>query len=181
MMDRRTTVVLLNVILLCYLPNVIGQDLPYPCNIKPIATISADWHSWLEESEPIRIIGNHYFNETYDFPGKGTLKEPFMIENLYINLNKTKSTRSAIEIDHVDAHFTIRNCVFQGFNIWFDDPDGAWMSMLGMGIHLWDVGNGLIQNCTFLGSSAGVFINECENVSVYRNNKTCNSVSLNPQ
>ncbi|MHA1636819.1 MAG: right-handed parallel beta-helix repeat-containing protein [Candidatus Thorarchaeota archaeon] len=110
-------------------------------------------YSYLNSSAPLYIVGNHGFTEL-NFSGDGSEESPYIIENLFFDLNNTGEMPyglTAIEIRWTDIHIIIRDCVFQGEGLWKDDPEsGISFDIQGTGIKLMNVNNTQIYNNTFI-------------------------------
>jgi parallel beta-helix repeat protein len=117
--------------------------------------------SELNISEPIDIIDDSHFNMKFGHTGNGTLNHPYIIENLFIDLNLTGGDgldldetwiAQAIKVRNTRCHFIIRDCVFQGRARWLNDPRYTTppFDIMGTGISLQDVVNAVIYNNTFI-------------------------------
>ncbi|MHA2085610.1 MAG: right-handed parallel beta-helix repeat-containing protein [Candidatus Thorarchaeota archaeon] len=126
-------------------------------------------NSQLTLSEPIVIYQDSDFVSTHNFSGSGTSESPYLIENLFFNLNESHNP-VAIEIHNTRANFLIQNCVIQGINEMQEigDPD-EWMWVAGIGIELWNVSNGAVQNCNFSIFGDGIFLFKSSNISITDN------------
>lgn len=128
----------------------------------------------LNESAPIKIDGDDdVFWSTV--AGNGTIEKPYIIENLYINLNDTEPKQfNAIWIMNTSNHFIVQNCTFYGHNeiIVYKDELGKpypWMEIYGYGINLEHVENGYIYNCTFILNHQGIQVWDTRNCEIRDN------------
>jgi hypothetical protein len=96
-------------------------------------------------SEPIRITANEVF-PSMEIEGNGTETNPYILENLYIDLNTTESSNKAIDIRNVDCYFIIRNCYILGKVHWTQYQT---LDIKGIGIYLKNVEHAYIFNNTF--------------------------------
>jgi parallel beta-helix repeat protein len=139
--------------------------------------------SGLNESMPIDIRTNADFESKYSFEGNGTPENPYLIENLYINLNSSAipddfwlDKHSAITVYCTSAHFVIRNCLFAGEARWDNETYvEPFLDLRGYGIHLQALSNATVYNNTFAFTTVGVYgyyIHDC--------NLTGNSFLGNP-
>ncbi|MHA2140303.1 MAG: right-handed parallel beta-helix repeat-containing protein [Candidatus Thorarchaeota archaeon] len=98
----------------------------------------------------IYIKASEDFNEKYDFAGEGTEDDPFIIEGLVFQVRGY-----GIRIRNTDAHFIIRDCVFEA-------PFGKG----GTAIYLSKVANGIIENSEISNMNRGVAIHKSENIVI---------------
>ena len=172
--DRGIVVVkLIRVLLLL----VVLSAVPVPVSAVPepdsfeVAQLAFD-SSGLNESLPIDIRTNADFESKYSFEGNGTPDHPYLIENLYINLNSSEipddfwlDNHSAITIWCTSAHFIIRNCLFVGEARWDNETYvEPFLDLRGYGIHLQALSNATVYNNTFVFTTVGVYgyyIHEC--------------------
>ena len=97
---------------------------------------------------------------THSTPGgDGTPGNPFVIENLNLNLS---SYDCGISIFGTDYHFIIRNCQFFG---------GGYES----GIEIWNAANGTITNNTMTNYRYGILVKGATNINITINNLSYNS------
>lgn len=111
---------------------------------------------------PIVITSDADF-ETQGWVGNGTIEEPYIIENLSINGNKSTS---CIAIFNTTVHFVVRNCLL--FNASGVNPNTSgvywdWQTgIMSPGINsilLYNVTNGLIEHNRVVDNwSAGIFL-----------------------
>ncbi|MDH4214229.1 MAG: right-handed parallel beta-helix repeat-containing protein [Candidatus Thorarchaeota archaeon] len=104
---------------------------------------------------PITIIGDSDF-ETQGWPGGGNKTSPYIIEGLSIISNV-----SCIRIEDTSVNFVIRNCTFSSNNT--ETPQR------GTSIDLYNVTNGVIENCTMYGQSCAFESTYAEHTSFRRN------------
>jgi parallel beta-helix repeat protein len=102
--------------------------------------------------------------ETYKSSGNGSASNPYIIENL--NLNLTDQMKGGISIFNTEYYFTIQNCVLIG------DNDAA-------GILIWGAKNGIITNNKITNFQYGVQVksissDSSENINITNNNLTEN-------
>jgi len=76
-----------------------------------LVAISNTSHSYYVSSSPIIITSDSDF-ALYNFPGTGTVDDPYIIENF----NITGAGDCGIYISAVSAYFVIRNCIVDGFD-----------------------------------------------------------------
>lgn len=110
--------------------------------------------------DPINIDSNNDFLE-YNFPGSGTVEDPYILENIHIYNDR----KSLITINNTNAHFIIRNCILDGIRLNFG----------GNGIQLDSVANGYLVNNTITRTSQGVVLVNCQNFVIAGNRISNNS------
>ncbi|MHA1905204.1 MAG: right-handed parallel beta-helix repeat-containing protein [Candidatus Thorarchaeota archaeon] len=121
----------------------------------------------LNTSEPIDINWDSDFFEHFGHTGNGTLNHPYIIENLFIDLNLTGGDgiyldetwiAHAIEIKNTRSHFIIRDCVLQGRARWLNDPRYSTppFDIMGTGIYLQNVANAIVYNNTVILTSQAI-------------------------
>ena len=88
---------------------VVGIGLITTSLIIPFAVFEVHKNK-LTDHDPIVIWGDEDF-DVYDFPGKGTLSNPYKIENY----NITTSLSVGISIWNTTKHFVIRNCFINAY------------------------------------------------------------------
>lgn len=103
--------------------------------------------------EPIFINGDEDFVDQH-WPGDGTPRRPYRIENLYIEVKSWDEV--AIVIINTQADFMITNCHVEG--------PGRHSGTYGIGVL--NVSTGRILNCNITGHRYGIRITECQNVMV---------------
>lgn len=108
-------------------------------------------------SQGIDISSDADFKK-YNFPGTGSVDDPYIIENFDI---KPKDTPSGINIEYVTKHFIIRNCIIE--------PGGGWLGFRG--INIWIVSDGIakISNNSLKNCAQGIFIYESKEVTIEDN------------
>ena len=114
---------------------------------------------------PILIDNNTHFENqasTEDWPGNGTLENPYIIKNLLID--RGGNDGFCIEIYNTTVHFIIRNCSLHGAT-----------KNNGAGIYLKNVTNGqLIRNdCT--NNFRGIALENSTNITISSNNCSINT------
>ena len=109
------------------------------------------------EHEPIVIWRDIDFIG-YQFPGKGTAKDPYRIENLNIKANETE----AIYISSTTQHFVIQNCLITNIAEWGGD----------YGIYIEYAGNGTVEidSNVFDNFRTAIFIESSRIASISNNN-----------
>ncbi len=112
----------------------------------------------------IHINGNwSATNTTYDWCyGKGTLTEPYIIENITVNAG---GVGSCIFIENTADYFIIRNCTF------INSGPGVYDS----GIRLEDVSKGKILSNNISVGHHGIYLTDCYNNTLGNNNITKNT------
>lgn len=141
--------------------------------------------SELNTSEPIDINWDSDFEEQFSHTGNGTLNHPYIIENLFIDLNLTGGDgryldetwiAHAIQVRNTRSHFIIRDCVFQGRGRWFGPPHYVipTFDIMGSGVSFQNVANAVVHNNTFILTSRAIggwdmFNNTFKNNTVYGN------------
>ncbi|TFH03557.1 MAG: hypothetical protein E4H14_16560, partial [Candidatus Thorarchaeota archaeon] len=91
-----------------------------------------------------------------NIPGSGTEEDPYVIENLEI-----KSNIECIFIVYTSKHYVVRNCL-----LWSDSSQGE-------GITINHADHGLVENCTIIKKSYGIFVMNTNGL-VIRNNSMYN-------
>ena len=118
----------------------------------------------LVESDPLVIDGDDEL-ASQGFPGAGTEEDPYIIENLHINLNETPAD-SAIQVQNTTHHFEISHCVFGGE---IDTDSYEHEVYRGDGIFFDRVANARIHNNSFIHTQIAVNIYGCENLTIETN------------
>ena len=113
----------------------------------------------LTPPDPIYIKGNDNFTipDPVNGGGSGTENDPYIIENWVIS----SENAHGIWIENTTAYFVIRNCVVENGG----DPYGY------VGIYLYNVVNGRIENCISENNGAGIVLENSSN-NILTNN-TC--------
>ncbi|MHA2424055.1 MAG: right-handed parallel beta-helix repeat-containing protein [Candidatus Thorarchaeota archaeon] len=96
---------------------------------------------------PITIGADSDFDDA-GFSGLGTEEEPYLLENVEIN-----TTVTAVSIMDSRAHFIFRNCLFLS---------------LENGILLFNVTNGVFEDCIIQANTAGISATGCEWITIDR-------------
>lgn len=115
---------------------------------------------------PIVIDGDANFTATAQaegWPGNGTSENPFIIENLDIDLGGAPG--DCITILNTLVHFIIRDCNLTGASI---DP--------GSGIYLFNIVNGKLINNTCNGNDNGIYLDYSRSSTL--SNNTCSSNNI---
>jgi parallel beta-helix repeat protein len=132
----------------------------FPSTIGIIFTINFFFNSNLHP--PITIESNVDFI-SYEFPGNGTLDNPYIIKNFKIGA--TGSNSIGISVSNTNAYFIIKNCLvysdFVGIRLWDVSAGTAWIinntcisrTRNGGGIGILDT-----TNCTILANTCKNFI-----------------------
>jgi parallel beta-helix repeat protein len=117
-------------------------------------------HAALTTHDSILIVGNDNFTLANGVvTGSGTENNPYIIENWVISAENA----DGIEIGNTTAYFIIRNCLLEnGYSYW-------------VGIRLYTVTNGKIENCTCSNvSNIGIFLIHSSNNTL--TNNTCENI-----
>ncbi|MFW9811505.1 MAG: NosD domain-containing protein [Candidatus Thorarchaeota archaeon] len=93
-----------------------------------------------------------------NWPGNGSESSPYSISNLRFSPDED----SIIRIYNTRAHFLLNNCVFESQDSY------PWPSY-GAGVILFNVSNGVIENCSINGKNTGLGITNINNTLI-RNN-----------
>ncbi len=139
----------------------------------------------------IHITGSNWTTAAnYDWcSGKGTWGEPYVIENITIDVNKS-STGWGIKIaESYNDYFEIRNCTIfnSGSEISLDgimlenvnnsQLTGNNLSNLNWGIDLWHCGNNTISNNVIFNTSTGILIQWASWDNLVKNNNISQCIS----
>lgn len=96
--------------------------------------------------EPITITGNQDFI-SQGWPGNGSQTNPYRLENLSINGNKT-----CISIANTDAFFIVTGCVLSALDV----PEGPPFALC---VHFSNVTNGILMNSVVTSGSSAILLN----------------------
>jgi parallel beta-helix repeat protein len=118
------------------------------------------------QNDPIDISGDD--DSDWDsFSGSGTAEDPYLIENLFIDLNGT-AFHEAIKIwNAIETHFIIQNCHLNGESEWVIGECYKYYDISGFGIQLWNCDFATIRNCKFTILSRGVDLYRAKNTTVH--------------
>ncbi|MHA2306841.1 MAG: right-handed parallel beta-helix repeat-containing protein, partial [Candidatus Hodarchaeales archaeon] len=108
---------------------------------------------------PISITNIIDFSTTYNFPGSGTINNPYLIEGY----NFTDGTTDLVYIWSTDAFFIIRNCLMNG------------VIGTNYGIILEDVENGLMYENTIHSTTYGIRVGSSSKNNTLTNNHIYNN------
>lgn len=138
----------------------------------------------LTVSNPISIYSDEDFNK-YNFTGNGTVSNPFIIRNIFINTTES----FAIFIYNISKHLIIKGCVLTGMagaihiadtgnatitiedNICSDLPERGERDN-GWGIYVYNSTSCVIRNNTFLNITDGIEMLYSPNAIIENNNCT---------
>jgi len=126
--------------------------------------------------DTILILDDSEFNTTNGVTsGNGTIGNPYIIENWYINVSEIEGDFFGIIIVDTDAYYTIRNC-------YINDTDENEPSHNSFGIYLDKANNGIIENCYINECVIGTLLEECNNVN-FNNNiyNRCGGTESSPE
>ncbi len=114
--------------------------------------------------EPIAISSDSDF-ELQGFPGNGTLNNPYVIEDLYIDYQEyVQEHPAAITISHTQVHFIIRDCMLEA-GIGPTTPPGTGAE----GIRLENVSNAYIDHCNLVLFSIGIQLRSASHSQITKN------------
>lgn len=114
--------------------------------------------------EPIVINSDSDF-ELQGFLGNGTMSNPYVIENLYIDYQEyIQEHPAAITISHTQAHFIIRDCMLEA-GIGPTTPPGTGAG----GIRLENVSNAYIDHCELILFSTGIQVRNASYCQIANN------------
>lgn len=105
---------------------------------------------------PVSIQSDSDF-EAQDWPGNGSVNNPYRIEDLSFEISDVSD--ECVIIKNVTSHFIIKNCSFS-----FDTSPTQHHG--GEGVSLRQVSNGRIINCSFTHFYYGVFTEEVANMTI---------------
>jgi parallel beta-helix repeat protein len=142
-------------ILLCLIIIIIG--------LLVLLIVTSSLTTALTPHDPIKIVGNEDFAqqaENEGWPGDGTVEDPYVIDGYDINYSAT----NGIEIKDTNVNFIIRNSVVNN------------RTYLFKGIFLYNVSNGIIENCSLHNNSQGIYLDHSKfnifiNISISNNLK----------
>ena len=115
----------------------------------------------LIEHDPIIVWGDDDFI-LYNFPGKGTAKNPYRIENY----NITTEAKVGITIWNTTAHFIVRNCLVNA------EETGIWIESVATETAT------ITKNTCMLNSKYGIFLYDTDGQSLIQNVCTNNRFSI---
>ena len=125
----------------------------------PFSNVTSDLSnpSVLTDHITIFIDENTDFTKWYYYiSGNGTSNNPYLLDNWSIDA----TSDHGIFIENTDAYFMIRNCyIFNGTN----------QSNENNGFHLKNVKNGVIENNRIEANNIGIYIEECNNITLHNN------------
>ncbi|MCK4566323.1 MAG: right-handed parallel beta-helix repeat-containing protein, partial [Candidatus Thorarchaeota archaeon] len=133
-------------------------------NLAAVQAVNTNVTNALAADTPIAIDENDDF-ETLGFPGEGTVEEPYIIEDLNFEV-AVGYFQAGIKVQDTTDHFVIQNCTFRGVNK-TEEPTYA-----DFGIHLKNLANAVVKNCSFSELMYGVFILQCTYIVIEQNNFT---------
>lgn len=127
---------------------------------------------------PIYINGNSEFTqENGVLSGNGTKKNPYVIEGWDILSKKGKNKNSyGIQIENTDSYFVIKNCYIHHFNRYISHLVYLFKWTSDWGIRLYNVSNGIIDNCYITGTGHTIRLNNSKNNVIsncYYDNNGC--------
>ncbi len=135
------------------------------CVYEPVQNV--DFNNVEAQIFPSHIYISHNDNfSALGFPGTGSSLNPYRIEGLFFDLENEYANRSAIQIVNTTAHFVIQDCEFIGYS---ELGEPLYDDML---IFMKNVTNGIVRDNKFNDAMYGVFIDQCDDILVERNNFT---------
>ncbi|MFX1313593.1 MAG: NosD domain-containing protein [Promethearchaeota archaeon] len=113
-------------------------------------------------------------NENEWCTGSGTWKDPYIIENVTIDMRN--NTDSCLTIANSSVPYIIRKCCFYNSRS-YENLEDIYLNLGGGGIMLYNVGNGTIthNNCT--SNKIGIYAFGM-NISIYENNMVNNEYGI---
>ena len=166
-------------------PSVISREI-IP---RPTAESFTYSSEGLNVSAPIKITDESDFEDVYSFPGNGSPTNPYLIENLYIDLNSSSidddwwsENYAAIFISRVSSRYIIRNCTLIGEGRWDYDPVYVEpvFDIRGFGIHLESMRYGKIYNNTIILQRKAIYVWNVHDCEISGNNIYGNAMSDSP-
>ncbi|MFX1515767.1 MAG: NosD domain-containing protein [Promethearchaeota archaeon] len=121
---------------------------------RPSQDVESSFSSQYESIEPISIFGDVEF-DIGNWPGEGTLRNPYIIEGYEIS---SVSSGDLITIQNTSVYFIIRNCFLNGQSI-------AWGGITFYNVTHGIIDNNIVRNIDILG--IGIYFSE--NITIANN------------
>ncbi|MFX0103295.1 MAG: right-handed parallel beta-helix repeat-containing protein, partial [Candidatus Hodarchaeota archaeon] len=138
-----------------------------PCFFLPILTSEKEKLLLVENEgrilkstqySAIFINGNDEMEAFPNKTGSGTTEDPYIIENLIINVN---GEEDAMALLNIDKPLLVRNCTFSGA-----DSSEFWNQRGSAGLYCFNVENLNISNCVSRLNFYGMFITSSVNIAI---------------
>ena len=103
------------------------------------------------------IIRSNSDFEKFNFPGNGTIDDPYIIAGRWIFTNPTFGGGFCISIRNTNAYVTIRDC---GISSTRDS---------GVPVDFTDASNIVIESCIIRNARIGIWVFRCDNIEILNN------------
>jgi nitrous oxidase accessory protein len=127
--------------------------------------------SALTVSEPVYIVGDDDVDWS-SFDGDGSEESPYLIEDLYLELNSSKSWFTGIYIYNSTYNVIIRNCFVKGMYEWVDNE----LLVRGAGIIIYNSFNIRIINNMFNLTQTAIAVDDSQDCTIKDNIVLGNSI-----
>lgn len=136
-----------------------------------VSSVTAVWALGMLSSsthKPILIIGNTEFTRANGVThGDGTAERPYTIERWDIDASEA----TGIDIRNTTSHFVIRDVNVDSGPGAVSGGDQTYLQgYRGPGIWMKNVSNGLIERSSIIDNMIGVYLRECEGITIRANN-----------